>query len=191
MDVAAWVKREHAFAHIVLDRELEKVTNDAQYRARPGGANSIAWVLWHATRCEDVAVNAMVRGVAQVLVSGDWVLSGALGETRMGTGLGDDEVSAFSHRVDLADIHAYRAAVRAETARWLDTAGPAVFDEHPDVDARLDAADGVLAESAGWVRELWRGWPSSAFIGWTAIGHTNVHTGEIQATLQRLGVVGR
>ena len=40
---------------------------DEQARARPHGLNSIAWLVWHATRVEDAAVNRFVADRPQVL----------------------------------------------------------------------------------------------------------------------------
>jgi hypothetical protein len=33
---------------------------DAQWRARPHGLNSIAWLVWHVARCEDGGLNRLV-----------------------------------------------------------------------------------------------------------------------------------
>jgi hypothetical protein len=106
-------------AHVVIDQQiLPEVTQD-QMRARPAaGGNSAAWILWHATRCEDVAVNAIVRGIPQVVSLPKFAGSEGLGDARIGTGLNNDEVAMFSVSVDLDALLRYRRAVRTETLSW-------------------------------------------------------------------------
>ena len=37
--------------------------NDDQWRLRPHGLNSLAWIFWHIARCEDAAVNINVPAI--------------------------------------------------------------------------------------------------------------------------------
>ena len=41
--------------------------SDAELRARAHGLHSIAWLLWHISRCEDVRVNRVPVSCKQVL----------------------------------------------------------------------------------------------------------------------------
>ena len=52
--------------------ELFAGLTDAQARARPHGLNSVAWLVWHATRVEDAAVSRFVGDRPQVLTDGNW-----------------------------------------------------------------------------------------------------------------------
>lgn len=60
--------------------------SDNQVRARPHGLNSIAWLLWHTARVEDVAVNRFIGDRPQVLLAGNWI--GQLGIERRDVGVG-------------------------------------------------------------------------------------------------------
>ena len=53
--------------------ELFAGLTDAQVRARPHGLNSVAWLVWHATRVEDAAVSRFVTDRPQVLTEGTGV----------------------------------------------------------------------------------------------------------------------
>jgi len=46
--------------------------NDEQWRLRPHGLNSLAWIFWHIARCEDAAVNIMVANRPQVFDEEPW-----------------------------------------------------------------------------------------------------------------------
>src|SRR5919202_998908 len=63
---------------------------DEQLRGRPAdGMNSVAWLLWHHTRIEDVVVNTLVRGVPEVLDRGGWPDRLGVEARHVGTGSGD------------------------------------------------------------------------------------------------------
>jgi hypothetical protein len=161
-------------------------------RARPTeGGNSAAWILWHATRCEDVAINAMVRATPQVLTQAEFTGAAGLGDMRIGTGLGDDEVASFSASVDVDVLLRYRRAVRKETLDWIATCDLASFTEKPDIDVRLAQLGALWPAKDAWVRDAWATFTNAIFVNWLACGHTLVHAGEMQATLARLGVQGR
>src|SRR5437879_2163982 len=73
---------EHAHLHAAevsgdprvhsLEDGLLSGLSDADLRARPQGLNSIAWLLWHVTRFEDVAINAVLRDAPEVLDREGW-----------------------------------------------------------------------------------------------------------------------
>src|SRR5574341_1494708 len=61
---------------------------------RPG-LNSIAWLLWHAARIEDVTMNLLVLEQPQVLTRTDWAARLNLPLRDVGTGMNDAEVGTF------------------------------------------------------------------------------------------------
>ncbi len=191
MDLRQYLTMQYMTAHVVIDQQILRELNDEQMRARPPrGGNSVAWVVWHATRCEDVAINTMVQGTPQVLVR-EFADAAGLGDTRIGTGLGDDEVAAFSAGVDTSALRAYRRAVRNDVLAWLAVCDLSLLDEKPDIDARLAELGALWPEKDAWVREVWSTFTNATFVNWLASGHTLVHAGELQATLARLGSPGR
>ena len=192
MDLRPYLIQQYLTSHVVIDQQILPTLSPEQMRARPdGGGNSAAWILWHATRCEDVAINAMVRGTPQVMTLPEFAGAAGLGDARIGTGLGDDEVAAFSDTVDVDALVRYRKAVRKEVLGWLADCDLALLDEKPDLDARLASLGALWSEKDAWVRDIWGGFTNATFVSWLGSGHTLVHAGEMQATLARIGVVGR
>jgi hypothetical protein len=191
---------EHAHLHAAAttgsaDTSLEDGLcaglTDAQLRARPGGLNSIVWLLWHITRFEDVVVNAVIRGVPEVLDRGGWPARLDLDSRLIGTGAGDDEVADFSARADPALVRAYRAAVGRETHAWASTADFAALDAVPDVAARLAQAPASITERAAWVQALWTGRTAHGLLLLPVLGHGAIHIGEARVTRARLGAPSR
>jgi uncharacterized damage-inducible protein DinB len=92
----------------------------AQLAHRPaGGANSIAWLVWHLTRVQDDHV-ADAAGTAQVWTDDGWAERFALplGTSDTGYGHTPDEVAAV--RVESADLlTGYHNAVHDRTVRYV------------------------------------------------------------------------
>lgn len=89
---------------------------EAQLRRRPAeGLNSIAWLLWHLARCDDVAVRVLLTGHGQVLDEGDWPARLNLTQRDMGTGMDAAGVAAISAAVNIPALLAYRLAVGRRT----------------------------------------------------------------------------
>src|SRR5919199_2488321 len=129
MQISTWFLAEHARVHSAaigplhdwhvapgfsIQREEDTICDglsDAQLRQMPGGLNSIAWLLWHLARCEDVGVNLMLRGRSEVLDDEQWLPRLQVETRHIGTGASEDEVRQFSACVDVGMLRAYRAAL--------------------------------------------------------------------------------
>jgi len=165
MDAIEFFLLRYETLHRTLLDDLLKGLTDAQVRGRPhSGVNTIAWLIWHAARVEDVGVNRFVIDGAQVL-DGGWLERLGGGRRDVGTGMTDTEVDALSARLDLAALRGYWDAV---TRRTLD-----VVATLPDQDLaavvpadrvkRVCADEGAVAPGAEWLTEFWakgrtRGW---------------------------------
>jgi uncharacterized damage-inducible protein DinB len=100
-----------------------------------GGANSIAWLVWHLTRVQDDHV-AEVADTEQVWTAQGWAGRFALpfAVEATGYGQGDDEVGAVRASADL--LLGYYDAVHEQTLRYLDRVTEADLDRV--VDRRWD-----------------------------------------------------
>src|SRR5262249_49589724 len=74
---------------------------DEQMRVRPReDLNSIAWLMWHIARAEDIMINTVLGGQSQVC---DQAWLGRLGITRrdFGIGMTSPEVTELTKQIDL------------------------------------------------------------------------------------------
>jgi hypothetical protein len=141
------------------------------------GQNSIAWLLWHMTRCEDIGLNVVLSRQDEVYRDG-WADKVGIDRIDIGTGMTPPEVSDLSQRVDLEALLAYRLAVARRTREvvaglddsWLQTS---MTDD--EVSALADR--GAFGVHAGWVGDLWAPKPRMWFL-WLATGHCYSHLGE-------------
>lgn len=167
--------------HMQVERDFLHGLSDEQMRLRPSGLNSIAWLVWHMARYEDI-LNLLLVGRPQVLDEEHWLPRLNLSVRDVGTGMGDDEVSDLSARLDLAALRDYYIAVGRRTVDVVRSLRPEALDERPDLE-RL-RAEGVFRESAVRLiaereRET-KGW----WLGQLGIAHSQSHRG--QATVIRL-----
>ena len=100
-----------------------------------GGANSIAWLIWHLTRVQDDHV-ADAAGTEQVWTAQGWAARFALpfDVEATGYGQGGDEVGAVRVGADL--LLGYYDAVHEQTLQYLDRIGEDDLDTI--VDRRWD-----------------------------------------------------
>jgi hypothetical protein len=199
MDATELILRDHARTHasalggaegnLGFEDLLLGGLSEEELRRRPqDGMNSLAWLLWHMARTEDMGVNLVVAGCTPVLEEQGW--SGRLGiATRdIGTGVSDEEVGDFTERVNIGELRAYRAAVGARTKDVVGAMRPEELDETIDLSRVEQAfAQGVVDERATWVRGAYKGKTKAFVLGHQAVGHNFIHLGEAWCVRSLLG----
>lgn len=148
---------------------------DEQLRLRPAeGQNSLVWLIWHMTRCEDVALNVAIAGQAQVL-DNEWRRQLRICRGDIGTGMTRAEVAELSEWVDVEALRSYRLAVGRQSRDILGGLDAATLGK--PLKGEQEWATTMLGEHAGWVGELWSSWRRQDFL-YMAIGHCYHHWGE-------------
>jgi hypothetical protein len=166
MDAIDFFLLRYETLHRTLLDDLLKGLTEAQVRGRPQpGVNTIAWLLWHAARIEDVGVNRFVVDRRQVLDDG-WLARLDVGRRDVGTGMSDAEVDALSARVDLAALRGYWDAL---TRRTLEVVATLRGRDLADVVSaervtRVCAEEGAVAPGAEWLTEFWAGGRSRGWV---------------------------
>jgi hypothetical protein len=167
---------------------------DEQVRARPHGLNSIAWLVWHATRVEDAAVNRFVADRPQVLADEGWLDRLGVARRDVGAGMASSDVDALSAAIDPEALRGYARAVAARTLAVAGALAPAAWEDAvPPERIRSVVADEALLVDAGrWVADFWaRGHPRGWYLLQTALLHPYGHWFEALATRGQLGASGR
>lgn len=192
MELRDWIRTEHQELLVFFEQTVLSLVPREHLTTRAGGeGNSIAWLMWHLARVEDVTINSVVRGKPQVLMAGNWQERLGIADQRIGTGLQDAEVEEFSRAINLDELYAYWKAVKQETGSWLASVPLEVLDIIPDLDARLSTIPAVVPEQGSWALDFWRGKPGSFFLRSSVIGHGYLHLGEMRAIAGRLGFRAR
>ena len=177
MDAIGFFLTRYGEVHKGLVDGLFGSLSEAQLRARPHpGVNTVAWLLWHSARIEDVALNRFLSDRPQVLA--EWLERLAVPRRDVGTGMSDAEVDELSARVDLQALKGYWDAVTARTLEVIETL------RGSDLEAPVPAervrsvvlSEGVVAPGAEWLTEFWAGGRSGAWVlAQTALLHPYGH----------------
>jgi hypothetical protein len=186
MDLLAFFLSQHAAVHagdvsgqaFAAQRVFSELSED-QLRVRPGRSlNSLVWLLWHMARTEDVAVNLVVAGRAQVL-DDEWTHRMNVPWRIIGTGMTGDEVTEMTARADVAAVRAYRSAVGIRTREVVRALPAEAWDGIvSDEDIKRAAATGAFRDWVEGARYPWLGWSRADQLASSALRHNAAHIGE-------------
>lgn len=125
MDAINFLLVRYGDLHRGLIGDLLGKLPEAQVRGRPHpGVNTVAWLLWHTARVEDVGVNRFIADRPQVLED-RWLDRLGVPRRDVGTGMNDAEVDDLSARIDLQALRGHWEGVVssegavAARAEWL------------------------------------------------------------------------
>jgi len=166
MDAIAFFLSRYNDLHGGLVDGLFSKLSEAQLRGRPHpGVNTVAWLLWHSARIEDVGVNRFLSDRPQALDEG-WLGRLKVPRRDVGTGMSDGEVDELSLRIDLEALRGYWEAVTTRTLAVVETL------KGTDLEALVPGervrsvvlAEDVVAPGAEWLTEFWAGGRSRAWV---------------------------
>ncbi len=172
--------REHAALHSAAVAEsdfrldwmlAEMPEND--WRRRPLGLNSLAWLLWHVTQVEDACVAPVVFGVPPLLDEAR--------ATQLNVRPGDDysaskAANELTQGVDLAALRAYRDDVGRRTRVQVAELWPDRWEEPvAEADIRRGAEKGGLSGGEMYLV----GKSRESLLCWWAVTHIAYHVGQM------------
>ena len=178
MDAITFFLSRYGDLHTGLVDGLLAKLPEAHLRTRPHpGVNTIAWLLWHSARIEDVAVNRFLADRPQVLDDG-WFERLAVARRDVGTGMSDAEVDELSARIDLQALRGYWDATSVRTLALVETLrGSDLEAAVPGERVRsVVRSESAVAPGVEWLTEFWAGGRSRAWIlAQTALLHPYGH----------------
>jgi uncharacterized damage-inducible protein DinB len=177
MNATQFFLMEYDSINSIVETYILQGLSDAQLSQSPGhGQNSLAWLLWHVARSEDFGITVLEGKQRQVFSQGDWLTRLNLTQRDIGTAMTAEEGVTFNAQVDIAGIHAYRAAVSARTRAVVTALNPDQLEEMVD-ESHLEAtlADGVIgSERARWLEAFFAGHTKAwwlGFVNWHGAEH--------------------
>lgn len=190
MDLMDWIRSDYRGIRRAFDNSVGGLVPKERWSERPGGqGNSIAWVIWHMARTEDVTIHAICRGQPQILLRDNWTERIGIDDLRQGTGFSDDEVAGFTEKVNVDEIDGYWQAVRAETEAWLEK----LKAEELDQETLMENAQAVKEKAPDipdGLIQLWGGRPVGFLLRISVLWHHMQHLGELQSIRGRMGIKG-
>ncbi|MGD8402495.1 MAG: DinB family protein [Anaerolineales bacterium] len=102
----------HSFADEVWDGASEATLRCVP----PKFEHSIAWIIWHMARIEDMTMNGLLAGKKQVFFQDNWPIELKIDLRHSGNVVMDDaDVTELSQVIDIDALKAYRLAVGRST----------------------------------------------------------------------------
>lgn len=152
--------------------------------------NSIAWILWHVARAEDVGLTRFVADRPQVLHEGGWMERLNAPWRSHGSEMSLAEVEELSRRIDLAALQAYCDAVQACTREIVSDLGAIDLQSTLGEDRlrRLMVDEGVAHVDAGGFVANYLSWTRGKCLFTFGLTHAFQHLGEIETLATLLGV---
>ena len=180
--------------HTGMSRRMLADLSEEQVRRPPcPGVNTLAWLVWHMARVEDIGINRFVTDGEQVFDIGDWGTRLGVARRDLGTGMTPDEVLDLSARIDVPALHDYWDAVEERTVAVVQALHPEDLDTILDAThvQRIFAHDELDTPDALWVCDYMENQPRGFFLIHLGLTHIFVHWGEAQAIRGLLGHPGR
>jgi DinB superfamily len=145
----------------------------------PKGEHSIAWMIWHIARIEDVTMNILVAGSRQVFedVRRQENLGVAIPDT--GNAMTGIEIAQLSATIDLEALKAYRLAVGCRTREIILQLRVEELKRKTDP-MRLQRVkeSGAVGTAASWLLDYWGGLTLAGILLMPPTRHNFVHLTE-------------
>jgi hypothetical protein len=145
----------------------------------PGSEHSIAWLIWHIARCEDVTLNLLVAGSPQILHRDDWLKQMNIRVCDTGNAMDHAEITNFSNVIDIEALRAYRLAVGRRTREIVRQLEPAKLKQKVEPSRIQQVMDeGAVVEAARGIADYWSKRTIAGLLLMPATRHNLIHLQE-------------
>ncbi|MEO7371495.1 MAG: hypothetical protein ABI949_01370 [Ilumatobacteraceae bacterium] len=187
MDVHTWIAHDLGSLRTKLaDSVLSVVPIQRWVEQADDGGSSIAHLVLHMARHQDLAVNTAIRDRVPLFADHKTILG--LSDAPPSVGLSEREDPGVSSTLNLEALPRFADAVFAATGAWLDHVGTMAFDTVPDTSHRLTSKADLSLDEVDWLHRMWADKPVWWFVQWAVIGHGNSHLGEAISVRNRMGL---
>jgi hypothetical protein len=161
------------------DEVLDDMPEAHIRRVLPGSEHSVAWLIWHMARCEDITLNLLVAGTPQVLHAGGWLKQLKITVCDTGNAMNRTSLAEFSAAIDLDALRSYRLAVGRRTRDIVKQLRPADLKRKVE-SARMQQVlrEGAVVEAARGIADYWSKRTVAGLLLMPATRHSLIHLNE-------------
>ncbi len=169
------------------DEILDDVTEE-QFRCMPSsGEHSIAWIIFHLARCEDITMNLLVAGTSQLFTQNDWVKKLRTTILHSANKMDEASVAALSAQIDLAQLRAYRLSVGRRTREIVRKLKPEELKQKVDPSrSQRIMSEGALSPEAIEIFNYWGTRTIAGLLLMPPTRHNFLHLNEALRIKQKL-----
>lgn len=161
------------------DEVLNDMPEEQIKRVSPDGEHSIAWLIWHIARCEDITMNLLVAGTPQILHKGGWLKKMKITICDTGNAMDHASLADFSKAIDIEALRNYRLAVGRRTREIVKRLQPADLKRKVE-SSRMQQVmnEGAVAEAARGIADYWSKRNVAGLLLMPATRHNLIHLNE-------------
>lgn len=159
---------QHAMLHssemseiglITFEDELWENLGETTFRTKPSVEDdTIAWNLWHLSRIEDITINILIAGEAQVINTDHWLEKMNVKVCDTGNSMTHDEIIDLSSNINMQELRNYRIAVGRKTREIIEKLKPTDLKrkmEPARLQRILDEGAVLDIDSSNWLIDFW------------------------------------
>ena len=169
------------------DWVMDDLTEEETRRIPQGHDHSVAWLIWHLARVEDIAMNRLVAGEPQRLHQDGWYKQMKTNVQDTGNAMPTQGVRDLSAGIDIEALRAYRLAVGRRTREIVRGLEPA------DLKRKVDPAhlqqildEGAVDRQAQGLIDYWGKKDVAGLLLMPPTRHCFVHLNETLRIKKRL-----
>ena len=145
----------------------------------PGREHSVAWLIWHMTRCEDITMNLLVAATPQILHTGGWLKQMRMTVCDTGNAMDRTTLADFSKAIDIEALRNYRIAVGRRTREIVKQLLPADLKRKVESSRMQQVmSEGAVVEAARGIADYWRKRNVAGLLLMPATRHNLIHLNE-------------
>ena len=187
VDLHQWMLSDLAAMRSKLfDSVIRLVPAQRWHEQADGAGSTLAGLLLHVARHQDLAVNAVIRNHEPLFLGYRDALG--LSEHGLDVGLSEAEDRTATALVEPGALLHYLTDVFDQTHDWLEPLGSLALDIEPNTAYRLTHRAGLDAEQLPWLYSMWEGKALWWLVQWPVIGHGHAHVGEAISIRNRMGL---
>jgi hypothetical protein len=172
----------------ILNRISE--LSDKELKLCQYNLNSIAWILWHVARCEDVAINRILFDREQVINTNNFFHRLKVLRKDIGTSMSYTEVIDLSNQIDSESLLEYITEVATKTQKVLGELPSEQLDQVPNRKflEKVFFKEGALNKNSEWVADYYSNRKKGWFLGHLGLTHPRGHLGQIILIRKLIGL---
>ena len=146
----------------------------------PKFEHSIAWLIWHIARIEDMTMNVLMAGKPQIFFQDEWLQKLKITEKHSGNVVMDKaDVIAFSKAIDIEALKTYRLSVGRATREAVKNLTPdAIMQKVSPARLQRLLDDGSVPPEAMGLIEYWGNLTIAGLLLMPPTRHCLVHLNE-------------
>jgi|BarGraNGADG00211_3_1021988.scaffolds.fasta_scaffold13553_2 uncharacterized damage-inducible protein DinB len=172
-------KMAHTESWSFEDEVFSDLSEDQIRRIPRNCFHSVAWLIWHIARCEDITMNLLVAGSPQILHRDNWLEKMKITECDTGNAMDEEGVANLSNTVDIEALRAYRVAIGRRTREIVKQIQPEELRQKVEPSRLQQVRDeGAVVEAANGILDYWGRRNIAGLLLMPATRHNLVHLNE-------------